>query len=206
MHTNILTNGAFKHQQMDLLGDDVEESWFEADNCAHFIADNRGVVMQMNGSARTLLGTGHLWIDARGRLALVQRSSPIEDLLTRAVRSRDCERHVYQLDSDRWLGLSVKTLSQLGLGRLMINAREIRLIKDLDLRAIVHQFAISESEAPVLSGIAQAVCPKEISRTLGLSIHTIRSHIRSIYAKLCVRTSAEAQQKVLYIYLIMKSI
>lgn len=206
MHTDISPNGSFRGLQPELLGDHIEASWFEADSCAHFITDNRGVVVHMNASARALLSVGRLWIDPRGRLALSQRSWSIDNLLTRAIRTGDAQRHVYQLEPDHWLGFSVKVLSRLGLGRVMINVREIRLIKDIDLRPVIEQFAISECEAPVLRGLAQATCPKEISRSLRLSIHTIRSHIRSIYAKLSVRTAAEAQQKVLHIHLIMQSL
>jgi DNA-binding CsgD family transcriptional regulator len=205
MQLDLINNGAAASWPLGLPSDDDRASWFEADGNAHFITDNRGLVLYVNEAGRMLLTTGSLRIDGRGRLVLPRSSGPLDDLLTRAAKSGEPQQHVYQLEQDNWLGVSVRLVSRLGLGRLMINVREMPLNKDIDLRPVAAQFGISECEAPVLRGLAQAVCPKEISRDLDLSIHTIRSHLRSIYAKLGVRTSAEAQKKVLHLYLLMQS-
>lgn len=177
----------------DFLIDNNSAGWFEADNCAHFITDNSGEVMNANAAARTLLDDGKLWIDKAGCLALPRRCSTVHDLLSQTIQTAEVQRCLCQLAPDQWIGISTTKLNEACPHRFLINVREICPTTDVDLQLIIDHFGISRSEAPVLYGLAKAICPKDISRSLGLSVFTIRSHIRSIYAKLQVKNATEAQ-------------
>lgn len=56
--------------------------------------------------------------------------------------------------------------------------------------------AISKREHEILICLAQGLLYKEIAATLGVSIHTVRTHLRNIYEKLHVRSRTEAVNAV----------
>ncbi len=56
---------------------------------------------------------------------------------------------------------------------------------------------LSPREEAVLDGLARGLIYKQIADSLGISIDTIRTHIRHIYKKLQVRTRTEAVAKYL---------
>ena len=51
---------------------------------------------------------------------------------------------------------------------------------------------VTEREAEILQMLAEMNAPAEISRDLGISLHTVRNHIRSILSKLQARSQLEA--------------
>lgn len=55
---------------------------------------------------------------------------------------------------------------------------------------------LSPREQQILALLAQGRLYKEIAATLGLSLDTVRTHLRNIYAKLEVRSRTEAVMKV----------
>ncbi len=180
----------------EFTNDSSSAGWFEADSIAHFITNNSGKVIHANAAARTLLDDGKIWIDRDGCLAWSRRCKPVRDLLSRTIQTAEVQRCLCESSSDQWIGISATMVNEACPDRFLINAREIRPTVDGDMELIIDHFGISRSEAAVLYGLAKAVCPKEISRSLGLSVFTIRSHIRSIYAKLKVKNAAEAQKSI----------
>jgi DNA-binding NarL/FixJ family response regulator len=56
--------------------------------------------------------------------------------------------------------------------------------------------ALSERELAVLTALSQGQQYKEIADTVGISINTVRKHIKSIYEKLQVNSRAEAVKKL----------
>lgn len=178
---------------------------FEADPNANFVIDVDGRLRHSNAAGRAMLFDGLLHLDGDQRLSLKnsaggrghgQGAIPLRPIANMQVR---------QVARAKWLAVTVRAVPG-APDILHVRARAIRLDGEIDLRLVIEELGISESEAPVLQGLAQAICPKEISRTLDLSIHTIRSHIRSIYAKLGVHSAAEAQLRVLQVYYVVKSI
>jgi len=55
---------------------------------------------------------------------------------------------------------------------------------------------LSAREREILDHLAQGLLYKEIAVRLGISIETVRTHVRNIYDKLHVRTRTEALLKV----------
>lgn len=56
---------------------------------------------------------------------------------------------------------------------------------------------LSDREMEILSFVSKGLADKEIAKTLNLSFHTVRAHLRRIYEKLHVRCRAEAVTKYL---------
>lgn len=51
---------------------------------------------------------------------------------------------------------------------------------------------LSDRERAVLSGLAAGLVCKQVADELDISLHTVRTYVRRIYAKLGVATLAEA--------------
>ena len=64
--------------------------------------------------------------------------------------------------------------------------------------------ALSAREREVLRAVAQGDSHKEISSRLGLSVHTVHSHLRNIYKKLQAAGRAEALQRAQELGLIVR--
>lgn len=56
---------------------------------------------------------------------------------------------------------------------------------------------LSDRELEVLRCLVQGMPYKQVAKTLGISIHTVRNHIRNIYAKLQVHSVAAAVSRAL---------
>ncbi|HMN22355.1 MAG TPA: response regulator transcription factor [Ottowia sp.] len=54
------------------------------------------------------------------------------------------------------------------------------------------QVLLSQREREVLERIARGFSYAEVARLLGLSVHTVQSHMKSLYAKLAVHSRSEA--------------
>lgn len=70
-------------------------------------------------------------------------------------------------------------------------ARRIMKLARQDV-ATVLQVPLSIREEEVLTYIAKGLNRKEIAQSLGISVHTIATHVRAIYRKLDISTRAEA--------------
>ena len=52
--------------------------------------------------------------------------------------------------------------------------------------------SLSTRQREVLDNLAEGLTYEQIARGMGISIHTVRNHVRRIYQKLEVRNSAHA--------------
>ena len=57
--------------------------------------------------------------------------------------------------------------------------------------------ALSQREKQIVSALAAGKDPKTIAQTLDISVHTVRSHLKTIYRKVGVRTQLELVTRVL---------
>ena len=155
----------------------------------------------MNPAAHALLAARLVVLDRNGHLRLGSQSTSlaIDELVRRAWRDRHPKWLAVALGQDHWLVVAAYREDAVD-GSILIRCREITADDAVDLTPLAHLFMITASELPVLKGLFLAHCPKQISQSLDLSLHTIRSHLRSIYGKLGVKSSAEAQLKLIRLY------
>lgn len=179
-------------------------AWYDNDRTARLVAAADKTVLAMNHAAQAMALDGHIRIDAQHHLHLPPVRRAADDPFHHAGQGRE-GRHIYQLSSEFVLAVIVAPIPE-KTSEFHISAAKVDLNRPVDLASIVNDFGITECEGLVLSGLAQAVCPKEISRSLGLSIHTIRSHQRSIYSKIGAKSSAEAQRVILSMCIISQLI
>lgn len=196
METAQLANGHSACREHPDPGGDERLDWFDRDPRACLITGLGCELLHANQTARNYLARGLIWRDGQERLRLPRHGWNAKggDLL--AVPVRQPARALVLVGPTLWLAVTVRRAGD----RLFVTAAQIDLGEDLDLGTILRDLGMSEGEAPILQKLAQAACPKEISRALGLSIHTVRSHLRSIYAKLGVNSAAKAQLRIIQAY------
>src|SRR6478672_7365046 len=56
-----------------------------------------------------------------------------------------------------------------------------------DMHTLSEAFGLTRTETCVLGGLIDGRAPKEIAGQLQISTHTVRSHLRAIYAKMDVK-------------------
>ncbi|MDB5306171.1 MAG: response regulator receiver [Gemmataceae bacterium] len=80
-----------------------------------------------------------------------------------------------------------------------MNARIARRVLEMfaKLAPIPHDYGLTDRERDVLNLMVRGLIKKEIAAQLGLSVHTVDTHIRNIYEKLQVHTRSGAVAKAL---------
>lgn len=177
------------------------KQWFQSDSTPRFIISRTMHVRASNRAADRLVDEGIVHIDPAGCLHLSgPLASCLPKLLSDAEAGSKKASRIVCFRSDLWVGISV--LSDPGAGVLFLSLRPAQLMPTCNADNIADLFSISSSERPILDGIAAAICPKDIARQANISIHTVRAHQRSIYAKMGTRTAAETQRVVLQLTLL----
>jgi DNA-binding CsgD family transcriptional regulator len=72
-------------------------------------------------------------------------------------------------------------------------------LMDLTAAGLSDQYGLTRAEAAVAQHFMALKSPAQIAEELGVSVHTVRSHIRRIYAKLSVRSQAQFM-RIAYAY------
>ncbi len=62
---------------------------------------------------------------------------------------------------------------------------------DAQESGMAQAFGLTRAECRVVDGLAVMESPSQIAARLGVSVHTIRTHVRRIYAKLAVRSQMQ---------------
>lgn len=174
---------------------DARVAWFENEPRALFITDQDGHLLAANIAAHRCLDERMLSLDPECRLRLPagNRDRRLEVV---GCHGASAVSRVIPLDAARWLGISIRRHAD----QLVVAVAEIDARMPLDLVGLARDLGLSACEARIFEPLIGAECPKAISRRLDLSIHTVRAHIRAIYAKLGARSVAELQRRVLQAY------
>lgn len=163
------------------------DAWFEHDECARFILDLRGAVLRANASARALaasgiVGSGGVFICSRHR-----SRGELDQLLERLAGGlQDRGRIHFRAGDDAWCILDLMTASG-AHGRVFAVARPVKSLDVASMDSLCSVFKLTRAEKSVLVHIANGEAPKDIGRMLDMSIHTVRSHLRSICLRLGVK-------------------
>nr|WP_236748667.1 response regulator transcription factor [Acidovorax carolinensis] len=113
-------------------------------------------------------------------LEMKQGASPISPMIARRVLSKYLSMHATRLPAQLQQGPAAlkNTASAMGGGQAGRNALEPVLL--------------SGKEQEVLELIARGFSYAETARLQGISVHTVRTHIKSLYGKLAVHSKNEA--------------
>lgn len=77
-----------------------------------------------------------------------------------------------------------------------IAQKVIRMFRN-DKKSSREQFNLSKRETDILNGLIKGYTYKELANEYGISVETVRSHLKNIYEKLHVHSKSEAVAKAL---------
>lgn len=105
-------------------------------------------------------------------------ASPISPMIARRVLSK------YRFDKASALNMAATSVGQA--------ATAIKFEESSDIDAVAQRGLLSPREQEVLALIARGFSYAEIARLQALSVHTVQTHIKNLYAKLSVHSKSEA--------------
>lgn len=170
---------------------------FEFATEIRFVLNRDNSVQFANLLGRQMLKDGGFYLNGMRQLRF--RSGRAQASFDEALASarRDLKRRhhkIIALEDGEWTSLYVRCLD-IDSGHFEVVIRPTD--KHLDTASVAEAFGLTATEAKVLSGLVQSLCPKKIAIFNNISVHTVRAHIRGIYAKLGTRSSTATQSLVL---------
>ncbi|WP_380779869.1 helix-turn-helix transcriptional regulator [Sphingomonas sp. R86520] len=172
-------------------------AWFELDPQARLVLDDALRLQRTNQAGQRLLDVGMVAPHIGNRLRF---SEPASNRLFQQQAALALSRTdpvaalILPFGVARWVAVTMlKTIAD-GSWVLLVTLDDISSRTLIDASIAGAMFGLTPSELPVFQGVADAVCPKEISRTLNISVNTVRAHLRSIYAKMNVNGAPQAQR------------
>lgn len=162
-------------------------SWFEHDGTARFVLDAQGGIQQCNAAARAMIASG---VVGSGGVLICQahrNRGEFETLLTRLNEGRqNSGRILFRAGDDAWCLLDLITLPEIE-GKIFATARPAQCMSAADIEPLRAVFGLTRAEVAVLSHLTCGEPPKEIGRSMDMSIHTVRAHLRAICMRMGVK-------------------
>ena len=172
-------------------------AWFDFDAEPRLIIDSNAIVMHANDAAQAMIDDGRLSASLGKPFRTIGADSclALRVGLLEAVREPGAWRRlVLRMSDASWKMVDVCAMLDGGqvLHQIIVRGAESRVSRDID--RLAGAFHLTAAETRVLSGVALAQSPKDIARSMRNSPHTVRAHLRTIYAKLGVRGLADLQR------------
>lgn len=165
-----------------------KDVWFDLDPEPRLAIGFDGSVQSSNSAAQDALGRGVIATDYGGVLRF---GSPESDGAfmqgLRTVSSGRSGRHrmILRGRDGAWLAAAVYRVA--GQPRAILALRSEERPPADALSALADAFHLTRAEAGVLCALTDGKCPKAVANDMNISEHTVRAHLRSIYAKMGVR-------------------
>lgn len=176
---------------------ETRSACFDQAEYAYVLIERDLSVVDCNRSGARLLAGKTIYRDAQGKLAVTgDRGSTKLRFNVEQALNRGSSRTLFSLTPRVWLKLELTRVETRQQCHALVLPRTIQLDATPDVEAATRLFGLTDCESAVLIGVARALRPKEIARHLDVSIHTIRAHIRSIYAKMGAHSAVEMQKLV----------
>jgi len=174
-------------------------SWLEIDQRPRLVLDGADRVLWCNAAASNgALSDGPLRIDGD---RVVFASVDHAETARRLFRDADATVQRITLMSDAG-NLEGIALGVWGHGedterRVFVKVSPLQPSVGAAQSGMARCFALTKAEAGVVDELLQVSSPAEVADRLGVSVHTIRTHIRRIYAKTGVRSHGQLIQLAL---------
>ncbi len=172
-------------------------AWFELDPHARLVLDDGLKLHRANQAGQRLLDVGMVSPHVGHRLKFTEPASNRlfqKQAALALTRDDQVQALLLPFGVARWVAVTMIKATVDGAWMLLVTMDDISSRTLIDASIAGAMFGLTPSELPVFQGVADAICPKEISRALNLSVNTVRAHLRLIYAKLNVSGASQAQR------------
>ena len=164
--------------------DVVGDWWFHHDTRSLLLVSQQGHLITANGAAEAALREGLLAVTPTG--ALKFGSTECDNRFVRTVSQiAGSDRKVLVILRQRhgsWFAADIHGVP--GRNCAVLGLREELTATSQSMAAIAAAFQLTRSEVDVLRCLLEGRCPKSAAIALHISEHTVRAHLRSIYAKM----------------------
>jgi DNA-binding CsgD family transcriptional regulator len=169
------------------------------------VVDGNGTVVFSNGAARRILESGDGLCERDGRLHACGREDDerLRRILAKAAdpggghRAADCLRIASRSGQPHYI-VTVTPLADAGPPATMEDGCALILISGPDrvrppglAQALQRGFGLTRAEARTASLVGYGLAPQDAAERLGISVATIHSELKSVYAKLDISRQNE---------------
>ena len=167
-------------------------TWLERDQRSRVVVDPEMNVLWANDAARASLRAPMPVHLAGGKLCFDDDVDPAACReFIRSADDRVRHRALVSSDGDRCSVLNVWAIETGPSRPIFVRIAVSRPMLDLHAAGLVEQFGLTRAEGAVAQRLALLATPTAIAEELGLSVNTVRTHIRRIYAKLSIRSQTQ---------------
>lgn len=165
-------------------------SWFRMDRHPCFLLAANARILAANPQAEQMLNAQKAISLSGGILSF--RCERSQQALRRAVASvcragGGRQHNIVRGDDSEWRKIEVISSPDhnSAFATFTVSAGYIDTTDEMDILA--DAFGLTRTESCVMAGLVNGKAPKEIAGHLSISTHTVRSHLRAIYAKMDVK-------------------
>ena len=165
--------------------------WFEYDPDCRWVVDEGCRLIAANQNARDAIRDNHIIANHNGRLNFGsdennQRTrSTIKNMLQQGIT---CRQHlVLRVLDGHWRSFAFTHVKSDRSRQVIIAMKNCKHPNSSEINSLAKAFDLTHTEALVLEAMMDIDQPKVIAAEMGISIYTVRAHLRTIYAKMGAR-------------------
>lgn len=169
---------------------ELAAAWFTMDRHPCFLLESNCRIIAANPQADQMLSADRAVSISAGILTF--RCERSQQTLKRTVAAvcqtgSGRQRNIVRGDDSEWRTIEVVSGPDRGCAFAAFNSASAGDNPGRDMNTLSDAFGLTRTETSVLAGLIDGLAPKEIAGQLQISTHTVRSHLRAIYAKMDVK-------------------
>lgn len=153
-----------------------------------FLIDKRMNMLEQNDQGRKAIE--HHWIGLAGKkLHFINRKNDkyVGKIIARLGRSNLSEKFALRCFDTVCRSFTISSLSPNSREMILTIQGELNYTRN-EIDSISRAFSLTTSETNIVELMVRGLKPKEIAYEVGVSLNTVRSHLRTLYAKMQVRS------------------
>ena len=170
---------------------DNSPDWFEYDPGCRWVVDQNCSLLAANQSARNAIEGNKIIANHNGKLNFGNEEnnrktqSVIYEILN---QGKTCRKHLVLRALDgHWRSFTFTYIKSNLKRQVIIAMKDFTHPNSNEIYSLARAFDLTPTEAQVLEAMMDIDQPKVIAVEMGISIYTVRSHLRTIYAKMGAR-------------------
>lgn len=177
----------FRAGGRSMSADTASDLWFDLDPSPLFVVDEGGRLILANPAGQEALANGQLV--STGARSMSFGSPDCDVAFVAAVKAiagtGNHSRLVLRQRNGGWVGARLHGVGSRPL--VIVSLKEELAPTRQAMSAIGTAFRLTGAELDVLHRLLDGNCPKTVAVELSISEHTVRAHLRSLYAKMNAR-------------------